>query len=112
MIRAGVVAPVRLSAGEREALRFLPRQTLAERLAVAAPTTRRLWTLAADQALAVGDADWAVALGQIALATAAATPAAHAHLARLHAAAGNTEAQSRRAETASRLSATTNRRKG
>lgn len=85
---------------------------LAERLAVAAPTTRRLWTLAADQALAVGDADWAVALGQIALAVAAATPAAHAHLARLHAAAGNTEAQSRRAETASRLSATTNRRKG
>ncbi|MFC3088745.1 glycosyltransferase [Tabrizicola soli] len=85
---------------------------LAERLALAAPSARRLWSLAADQALAAGDAGWAVALGRVALACAPALPAAHAHLAKLHAAAGDPAAEARRAATAERLIAAEERRKG
>ncbi|WP_374642840.1 glycosyltransferase [Tabrizicola sp.] len=85
---------------------------LAERLALAAPTVPRLWSLAADQALAAGDAGWAVALGRTALACAPAQPAAHAHLAKLHAAAGDPAAEALRHATAKRLTAAEERRKG
>lgn len=75
----------------------------AERLALAAPTASRLWDSAADRALLAGHADWAVALGQIALGAALASPQAHARLARLHGAARNLIGQTFRQLTAKRL---------
>lgn len=78
---------------------------LAERLALAAPTRRQLWEIAADLALAAGLRDWAVALGQVALGCAVGAASGHARLARLHGQAGNPQAQAFRARTASRLSA-------
>ena len=76
---------------------------LAERLAIRAPTAWRLWFLAGERALAAGQPAWAVALGQIGLGGAVATPQAHARLARLHGAAGNPLGQAFRTHTASRL---------
>lgn len=82
---------------------------LAERLALAAPGSRRLWSLAADQAFAAGNREWAVALGQIALARAVSGAAAHAHLARLHAAAGDSAAAAHRSAMETLLTATARR---
>lgn len=84
----------------------------AERLALAAPTSRRLWGIAAEAALAAGHADWAVALGHRALACAVDAPASHSLLSRLHAAAGNPVAAAFRAMTARRLRAASAARRG
>jgi hypothetical protein len=77
----------------------------AERLALAAPTVSRLWDHAADRALAAGYAGWAVALGQIALGGAVASPQAHTRLSRLHGRAGNALGRIFRKLTADRLRA-------
>jgi tetratricopeptide (TPR) repeat protein len=75
----------------------------AERAALAAPTSARLWAAAADRALLAGSTTWAVALGQIALSLAVGSPAAHAALARLHGAAGDPLAAAFRAQSSRRL---------
>lgn len=77
----------------------------AERLALAAPTVRHLWDLAADRALAAGQPEWAVALGQIGLGCAVDAPGAHAGMARLHTRAGNAMAAAFRTQAARRLAA-------
>ncbi|NKX45956.1 glycosyltransferase [Roseicyclus persicicus] len=60
----------------------------AQRAALAAPSFRSHWTLAAEMALAADQPRLAIAHGRRALALGLATPAAHARLARLHEAAG------------------------
>lgn len=77
----------------------------AERLALAAPTSRRLWGFAAEAALAAGQPDWAVALAHRALACAVDNPGTHSLLSRLHTAAGNPVAAAFRSLTARRLRA-------
>lgn len=75
--------------------------SLAKRLALAAPTNRWLWSLAADAALAAGRPDSAPA--EQALACAVASYGAHAALARMHEANGNPIGQAFRMATARRL---------
>jgi tetratricopeptide (TPR) repeat protein len=76
---------------------------LAEAQALAAPADRRLWENAAAMALAAGQGDRAMMLGQIALGCAPGSAGAHAHLARLHAATGDPLGQAFRTHTAARL---------
>jgi hypothetical protein len=76
---------------------------LAETLALAAPNRARLWDLAAERALAAGQARWAVALGSLALARAVDRPWAHLRLSQWHAAAGDQLAAAFRQMTAGRL---------
>lgn len=83
---------------------------LAEQLALNAPSAVRLWDFAADRALAAGQADWAVALSQIALGRAVATPQAHVRLARFHARSGNPLGKAFRTLTANRLKTEVDRR--
>lgn len=75
----------------------------AERLALAAPTSARLWDVAAERAVQAGRAEWAVALAQRALACGPDSAARHARLAHLHGRAGNPVAQAFRGMTAQRL---------
>ena len=61
----------------------------AEALVYAAPTMRRLWSIAVEAALAANHPAWAVGLGQVALARGVDVASGHAMLARLHKAAGD-----------------------
>lgn len=77
----------------------------AERLALAAPTTRQIWEIAATAALASDKAGWAVMLGQVALGLAIDNAALHLFLQKLHLAAGDPLAAAFRGLAARRLKA-------
>lgn len=78
---------------------------VAERCALAAPQTFRLWDLAAERARAAGQTRWAIALGQIALGCAPEVPMAHTRLAAHHAALPDPLPATFRKLTATRLAA-------
>ena len=97
---AAVISLTRLIAdrdGPVAALRF------AEDAALAAPTERRLWSNAAEMAVAAACPSWAVALGLIGLALAFDRPDTHQRIAAWHSANDDPMAAAFRSLTAARL---------